>query len=484
MIFRFEADIPALGVRSWTQAPPLPNREPMTSSSQRILIIGKDARTDAIAAACAASPQQPELFALTELPIPGLLEKCRAVRYGSLLDLEPARDAAREFRPNLAIIGPEEPLEAGYADEFRSLGIAVFGPSKQLAAIESSKSWARSLLDRYGISGNPDYRVFASSDGLRKYMEDLGSFVVKPDGLTGGKGVRVFGEHLHAIDEALDYAQTTLADDGKVQIEQRLDGEEFSLQTITDGADVIHCPVVQDHKRAFDGDRGPNTGGMGSYSCPDLSLPFLDPDDVAVAQSINEQVIDVLARETGEPYRGVLYGGFMATRDGVRLIEYNCRFGDPEAMNILPLLDADFVELCAAAAHGRLETVKRSWKQKATVCKYLVPRDYPGTAAETERIDLPDELRQSPHVRWYWAACREEDDAVFLTSSRSGAFVGIGDSLEEAERIAEGAAQKLEEHNKGSVRHRRDIGSAKLVNRRVDHMRSIRSTHRVAAARS
>lgn len=456
----------------------------MTSSSQRILIIGKDARTDAIAAACAASPQRPELFALTELPMPGLIEKCRAVRYGSLLELEPARSAAREFKPDLVIIGPEEPLEAGYADEFRALGIAVFGPNKRLAAIESSKSWTRSLLDRHGISGNPDYRVFASADGLRKYMEDLGSFVVKPDGLTGGKGVRVFGEHLDTIEEAFDYARATLAQDGKVQIEERLEGEEFSLQTITDGADVIHCPVVQDHKRAFEGDHGPNTGGMGSYSCPDLSLPFLHPDDVARAQSINEQVIDVLARETGEPYRGVLYGGFMATRDGVRLIEYNCRFGDPEAMNVLPLLEADFVELCSAAAVGELEAVTWAWKHKATVCKYLVPKGYPGSAPGRERIDVPGGLRGSAQLRWFWAACRKEDDAVFLTSSRSGAFVGIADSVEEAERIAEDAAQELEKHNNGSVRHRPDIGSANLLNRRVDHMRSIRSTDRVPAGRS
>jgi phosphoribosylamine--glycine ligase len=456
----------------------------MTSSPQRILIIGKDARTDAIAAACAASPRQPGLFALTEMPIPGLIERCRGVRYGSLVELEPARAAAQEFEPDLVIVGPEEPLEAGYADEFRSLGISVFGPSKQLAAIESSKSWARSLLDRYEIPGNPNYRLFDSTEGLREYMEDLGSFVVKPDGLTGGKGVRVFGEHLRTIDEALDYARSTVAQDGKVQIEERLEGEEFSLQTITDGVDVIHCPLVQDHKRAFDGDRGPNTGGMGSYSCPDLSLPFLEQDDVARATSINERVIDALARETGEPYRGVLYGGFMATRDGVKLIEYNCRFGDPEAMNVLPLLEADFVELCSAAAAGTLQNVERAWNHKATVCKYLVPKGYPGAQAAAERITVPDELQISDHLRWFWAACRQDDGEVFLTASRSGAFVGIADSLEQAERIAEDAARELEQRNHGSVRHRRDIGSAALVSSRVEHMHSLRSTHQVTAGRS
>jgi phosphoribosylamine--glycine ligase len=447
----------------------------MTASTPRVLIVGKDARTDAIAAACAESATRPELLALTEMAIPGLLAKCREVRYaGSLGDLEPARRAARELRPDLVIIGPEQPLEAGYADEFAECGIPVFGPGKRLAAIESSKSWARSLLDRHGIAGNPDYRVFASADGLRPYMEELGSFVVKPDGLTAGKGVRVFGEHLHTLEEAVGYAEALLQADGKVQIEERLEGEEFSLQTITDGDEVIHCPLVQDHKRAFEGDRGPNTGGMGSYSCPDLSLPFLERSDVEHARGINEQVIEALASETGEPYRGVLYGGFMATADGLRLIEYNCRFGDPEAMNVLPLLDADFVELCAAAAGGRLGKVEHAWIRQATVCKYLVPRDYPDPPAELRTIDVPRELT-SDRLRWFWAACSQEDDAVLLTSSRSGALVGIAGSLAEAERIAEDAAQQLEEHNAGSVRHRRDIGTEQLVDRRIDHMRAIRS---------
>jgi phosphoribosylamine--glycine ligase len=451
----------------------------VTSSTPRILIIGKDARTDAIAAACLASPRRPELFALTEMAIPGLLEKCRGVRYGSLRDLEPARSAAREFSPDLVIIGPEDPLEVGYADELRSLGLDVFGPGKRLAAIESSKSWARSLLDRHQIPGNPDYRVFDTTDGLRGYMAELGAFVVKPDGLTGGKGVRVFGEHLATLEEALEYAATTVEQDGRVQIEERLEGEEFSLQTITDGVAAIHCPVVQDHKRAFEDDQGPNTGGMGSYSCPDLSLPFLAPDDLATARSINEQVIQALGQEAGEPYRGVLYGGFMATRDGVRLIEYNCRFGDPEAMNVLSLLAGDFVELCAAAATGTLAGVQRDWEPKATVCKYLVPRDYPEVAATPARIDVPHYLTGSAQLRWFWAACRQEDDGIFLTSSRSGAFVGVGDTLEKAEQIAEEAAQALERHNNGVLRHRPDIGTAALVQRRVDHMTSLRSADRL-----
>jgi phosphoribosylamine-glycine ligase len=212
---------------------------------------------------------------------------------------------------------------------------------------------------------------------------------------------------------------------------------------------------------------------MGSYSCADLSLPFLESSDVAEAQAINEQVIEALERETGERYCGVLYGGFMATRDGVRLIEYNCRFGDPEAMNVLPLLQADFVELCAAAAAGRLADVTCSFAAKATVCKYIVPAGYPEAATPGGVIRVPAELREGTGARWYWAACRADGDEVLLSSSRAGAVVGIGDTLSQAEQAAEDAIAQIG----GPIRHRADIGKPDLISRRIRHMQTIRAVH-------
>jgi phosphoribosylamine--glycine ligase len=437
----------------------------------RVLLVGKDARTDALAAAVAASPADPEIFALAGLRVPGLVEKCAEVRVGSLADTGWLAEQARQIGPDLVIVGPEEPLEAGLVDRLEELGIPTFGPTRALAAIESSKSWARRLLDKHGIPGNPEYRAFESGDGLRAYMEELGSFVVKPDGLTAGKGVKVFGEHLETIEEALAYATEVLETHPRVQIEERLLGEEFSLQTITDGEAVVHCPPVQDHKRAFEGDRGPNTGGMGSYSCADGSLPFLAEDDVRRAQQINERTIEALRAETGSPYRGVLYGGFIATADGVRLIEYNARFGDPEAMNVLPLLDADFVELAGAAARGTLGEVSWSFRPQATVCKYIVPAEYP-ERSERAPLEVPAELLARPEVRWYWAACEQTADGVEMTSSRTGAFVGIGETLAAAEAAAEAAARDLEAGR--AVRHRADIGTEDLVRRRIEHMESLR----------
>jgi len=438
--------------------------------------VGKDARTDAIAAAAKVSPSKPELFALSEFMIPGLRKKCEEVRIGSLIDISWLANATREIAPDLVIVGPEEPLAAGYVDCLEELGIPAFGPPKDLASIEWSKSWARWLLDKYDIPGNPAYRTFETTDALRSYMDELVSFVVKPDGLTAGKGVKVFGEHLHTIEEALDYATEVLDTHPRVQIEERLEGEEFSLQTITDGESVLHCPLVQDHKRAFIDDEGPNTGGMGSYSCADFSLPFLSDADVLQAHTISEKVIEALGRETGRPYKGVLYGGFIATDDGIRLIEYNARFGDPEAMNVLPILDADFVELCAAVAAGTLGDVSWSFQHKATVCKYVVPEKYPSKSPDT-KLDASPELLEKDRVAWYWAACKQEGNDVYMTSSRTGAFVGIGNSLSEAEVEAEQAVLSLQKEC--PIRHRQDIGTDALIRKRVEHMAALREGRRL-----
>lgn len=435
----------------------------------KVLLVGKDARTDAMAAACLRSPRPIQLYAMAGMRTPGLTEKCV-----ELVDMpaDPAErlGVVRQLAPDLVLVGPEEPLAEGFVDELEAAGIPAFGPTRELARIESSKSWAREVLDRNGIPGNPEYRVITERGDLRPYMEHLGEFVIKPDGLTAGKGVRVFGEHISTIEEALEYAGALVEADGRVQIEERLEGEEFSLQTITDGESFLHCPLVQDHKRAFEGDAGPNTGGMGTYSCADHSLPFLTAADVAAARSITEQVAEALEREVGRPYRGVLYGGFIATSDGVRLIEYNARFGDPEAMNVLPLFEGDFVELCDAVAAGRLGQVQASFAAKATVCKYVVPSGYPSEVSAPGTIAVPDGLAQAA-THWYWAACEQRESGVALTGSRSGAAVGIGDDLEQAERLAEGAASRVQ----GDVRHRSDIGRPEIVQARVDHMAALRS---------
>ena len=380
---------------------------------------------------------------------------------------------AREQRPDFVIVGPEEPLAEGIVDALQELGIPCVGPTKSLARLESSKSFTRELLSRHRIPGNAKYKVFKSTEGIQEYLNHLGTYVVKPDGLTGGKGVKLSDEHLFSTQEAVGYCEELFrAGHPAVIIEEKLDGEEFSLQSFCDGTHVVDMVVVQDHKRAFDGDTGPNTGGMGSYSCEDHSLPFLLPGHVQEASAINAAVAAALRKETGQKYKGILYGGFMATRDGIRLLEYNARFGDPETMNVLSLLETDLVDICEAIIEEKLHELPIRFQRKATVCKYVVPEGYPENPVKGAPIDLRGVPKESSSFRMYKAAVEERGEELYMTGSRAIACVGIGETLAEAERIAEQAASSI----RGPVFHRRDIGTRDLIQKRIEHMKRLGRT--------
>ena len=233
----------------------------------------------------------------------------------------------------------------------------------------------------------------------------------------------------------------------------------------------MDTPLVQDHKRAYVGDTGPNTGGMGSYSCADHSLPFLSPHHVQEAKAINTAVAQALREETADRYRGVLYGSFIATRDGIRVIEYNVRFGDPEVMNVLPLLKTDFLDICEAILNETLHKIQVAFDHKATVCKYAVPHGYPNPSAGRAPVDIEAIPKPSDRLRVYYAAIDREQDVFYLTGSRAVAFVGIADTLEEAETIAENAAAQSQAA--GPLDHRKDIGTKSLIDQRIAHMKKI-----------
>ena len=436
----------------------------------RAAVIGKDGRTSAIVDALNKSKRviQPvsraSFWKFSPFHSTRLEELC--------LNLERLRKN-REM-PDYVVFGPEEPLAEGVVDWlWQNYKIPSIGPSQALAKIESSKSFARLLLAKHGIPGNPRFRKFSNSAGIEAYLKELGKFVVKPDGLTGGKGVKVFGEHLSSIGEASDYCHEVFEEGHpSVILEEKLDGEEFSLMSFCDGTHVVDMPVVQDHKRAYDGDSGPNTGGMGSYTCENHSLPFLTDNDLQQASMINRRVAEALLEETGQPYKGVLYGGFMATRDGVRLIEYNARFGDPEALNVLSLLRTDFGEVCESIIKGKLNEIDVQFEHRATVCKYVVPEGYPDHPVKDVVIDLSHVPDNSPHLRRFDAAIdKDETGSYRLSGSRAIAFVGIGQTVEEAEAIAESAASSVG----GPVFHREDIGTRRLIEKRISHMHALRS---------
>jgi phosphoribosylamine--glycine ligase len=249
-----------------------------------------------------------------------------------------------------------------------------------------------------------------------------------------------------------------------VIVEEKLDGEEFSLQCLTDGKAVIATPPVQDHKRAYEDDKGPNTGGMGSYSCENFLLPFLKKKHVEKALEITKKVADAINQETGQYYKGIMYGGFILTKDGVKLLEYNARLGDPEAMNVLPLLKTDFASLCQAIIAQELERVKVKFEKKATVCKYVVPEGYPDNPVKDEKIKVSKPRK----AKMYYSSVEQKDDGLYMTGSRAIAFLGVGSNLEEAEKIAEEAVSNV----KGKFFHRKDIGTKELIEKRIGHIKS------------
>jgi len=275
-----------------------------------VLIVGSGAREHSIAAAlkrCCAG-RTPTLLCFGSSRNPGIQALCAAFEVGRMDDAAGITAFATANGATLAVIGPEAPLDAGAADALRAAGVAVVGPSKALSQIEGSKAFALQLLQRHGMAGLPDFREFTALEGVREYLEELGegNYVIKADGLCGGKGVKVAGAHLASIDEAMVYCAECLP---RFVICEKLIGQEFSLLSLTDGQFLAHMPPLQDHKRAYDGDKGPNTGGMGAYSCADHLLPFLSEAALDDAKRMQAETVVALKAEVGrapEPDRPAL----------------------------------------------------------------------------------------------------------------------------------------------------------------------------------
>ena len=433
----------------------------------RILLIGNGAREHVIAETLCKN-KQTILFSYLKSKNPGILALSKNFEIKNYSDLDKIKEFAKKIKPDFAFIGPEEPLSNGVVDSLKEIGIESIGPTKKLAQLETSKSFTRNLLRKYKINGNPKFKIFNKKNisDAKKFLKNIDKCVIKPDGLTGGKGVKVQGDHFQTKKEALDYCSEVLQTHSAVVVEEKFEGEEFSLQCLTDGKTVVATPPVQDHKRAFAGDEGPNTGGMGSYSCENHLLPFLTSEDVKNGLEITQKVADALYRETGEYYKGVMYAGLIVTKDGVKLLEYNARFGDPEAMNVLPIMETDFAEVCEAIINQKLNKIKIKFQNKATVCKYVVPKGYPDNPVKNEKIAV-GKIPQNAKI--YYASVDKREDGLYLTSSRGIACLGIAKNLEKAEKIAEEAAKSII----GKVFHREDIGTKILIEKRIKHMEDI-----------
>jgi len=425
--------------------------------SETVLLVGGGGREHAIARALAPDCS---LYAAAINRNPGIVELADGFEKISETDTEALVEYAEEVEATLAVVGPESGLQAGVADALDNAGIYTFGPQAEEARIETDKAFQRRFMKKNDIPGCPVFETFDDMDAACEYIDQSEiDLAVKPAGLTGGKGVKVIGDQVDK-EGAKEYIRSE--DYERVVLEERFVGEEFTLQAFVTDGDLRTTPAVQDHKRAYEGDEGPNTGGMGSYSDTSFELPFMNDGDYEAAVEIMEATVEAMPA-----YKGILYGQFMLTSDGPKVIEYNARFGDPEAMNTLPVLETPFLDVLTAARDGE-QLPELEFSNQATVCKYAVPAGYPTDPDSGAKIEV-DEDSVGDGLLFY-ASVDERDDGLYTTTSRSFAVVGLADSIAAAEKIADDALAAAGD----GLRIRHDIGKADLVQQRVDHMAELR----------
>ena len=426
---------------------------------ETVLLVGGGGREHALARALSRS--ECALYACAGNRNPGIARLADGFETLTETDADAVVSYAEDVGATVAVIGPETPLEAGVSDALADAGVFPFGPSAENARIETDKAFQRRFMEENAIPGCPDFAVFDDPGAACEYVDEYdGDLAVKPAGLTGGKGVKVTGDQV-TKEEAKEYIRESRYE--TIVLEERLVGEEFTVQAFVANGEFRTAPAVQDHKRAYEGDDGPNTGGMGSYSDSTRELPFMTADDYEEAVSIIEATVDAL-----EDYRGILYGQFMLTADGPKVIEFNARFGDPEAMNTLPVLETDFLDVLVAARDGK-PLPELEFAEQATVCKYAVPEGYPTDPKAGAKVQVDEE--SAGDALLYYASVDERDDGIYTTTSRSFAVVGVADSIAEAEEIAEDALAVAGEEG---LHMRHDIGKADLVQKRIDHMNELR----------
>jgi len=437
----------------------------------RWLVVGGGAREHAIATALVRS--EAEVVVASSNANPGLDRLARAA--GRVEPTDPARvvEFARAQRADAAVIGPEAPLAAGVADALRAAKIPTVGPGRDPARIESSKVFCRELLRRHQVPGQPRWASPSTIDEVDRVVAEFPQpFVVKPSGLTAGKGVWVQGSDFATANEGAIYAKSILVQGGSVLLEEKLEGEEFSLMAFVTDSGVYPMPLVQDFKRALEGDQGGNTGGMGSYSQRDHLLPFVSSTDRDAALDLVQRSVAAMRAE-GLSYRGILYGGFLLTADGPRLLEFNARFGDPEGINVLTLYeDGDFSELLLGVAQGRVDPTLLQFRLRSTVVKYLVPPGYGGRAQSGGILALDEGAieRDGVHVL-YGSVEAAGAGRVKLGTSRGIALVGEASAIHEASNRVEKALQHVE----GGYYVRHDIGTKDDLAKRWEHLRRLRA---------
>jgi phosphoribosylamine--glycine ligase len=402
-----------------------------------VLILGSGAREHALARACAKSPLIGNLFVAPGNP--GCASVARTVSL-SLADHEKIIAFCRMESIDLVVVGPEGPLVSGLADDLIAAGVRCFGPTKAAARLEGSKGYAKDFCREFGIPIGA-YRRFNQPSEAKAYIRKLGApIVVKADGLAAGKGVvvaKTIEEAEAAVDALLSGALGSAGT--AIVIEEFLEGEEISFFALCDGVTAMPFASAQDHKRVGEGDTGPNTGGMGAYSPPPVMTPEL-------SQRIMGEVIAPTLRgmnERGSPFRGVIFAGLMIDKNGPKVIEFNVRFGDPEAEVILPRLNDDLLPLLVACANGTLCSDAPRFCSDAALSVVMAARGYPGESVHGSRISGIEDAEAAPGVIVFHGGTREVEGAIFADGGRALAITALGGNVAEAHRRAYAAVDRI-----------------------------------------
>lgn len=414
-----------------------------------VLVLGSGGREHALAWAIAKSPRLDSLFVAPGNGGTATIAKNVPL---DMNDADAVIGFARSENIDLVVVGPEAPLVAGVADAIRAAGIAVFGPGAQGARLEGSKSFSKEFMLAHGLP-TARYKKCTSQDEAMDYLHEVGApIVVKADGLAAGKGV-VVAEDMEEAEEAVrDCFAGDFGEAGSVVvIEEMLEGPECSMLAFLSEGKALAMPCAQDHKRAFDGDLGPNTGGMGVYS----PVPCVTPELEAAMQEIMQNAAAATAKEFDDAYTGVLYGGFMLTAEGPKLLEFNARFGDPETQVIMPRLESDALEAFYMVAAGKLDALDLRWTDQVAVCVVLASDGYPGSYEKGKVILGIEEAEELDGVTVFHAGTAfNQDDELVTNGGRVLNVVALADTFEDARELAYEACDKINFEGK---QYRHDI---------------------------
>lgn len=420
---------------------------------KNIGIVGCDGRENAIGKSLLRTIEEIKLFYIGNHSNIGLDNLGAIYENGDILNGGVILDWVKKNNIEFVIVGPEKPLEIGIVDILEENGIECFGPRKILALLETSKLFCRNFLSmiekKYNLQLNPEYFEFTSKNEINVFINKYPkSFVIKQDELAGGKGVLVMGDHFNSSEEGKNICIDLYNKNISFIVEEKLIGDEFSLISITDGINISHCPPVQDYKRAYDNNMGPNTGGMGAIL---NNLPFLNDEDIKIAESINKMVIQNISdyTNTDHKYKGALYGSFIKTSDGIRVIEYNCRFGDPEIIPLFEAMKTNFYNICKNISKKTLAPIH--FDCSCVLTKYIVPEGYPNKSLKNYEFYV----HKIDNNKIIWASCEKINNHYLQLGSRTFAYTLKGNNILDLQKQMNKDLEKVQ----GRVFYRKDIGS-------------------------